>query len=104
MDSHDIPEILPAGMDAERYLEMEDHVQRVMKMNAEGKMAEPVTTDRGTLNYFCKNHDCTQNTGPYTLDYDPEETYKPPVCPACGGTQVSLGTRESVVSHFRIKT
>ncbi|MFN7160563.1 MAG: hypothetical protein ACK4NC_03045 [Candidatus Gracilibacteria bacterium] len=103
MNPQDIPEILPAGMDEERFLEMEGHVLRVMDMNEHDKMAEPIEAERGELRYFCKNKDCTQNTGPYTLDYDPETTYKAPICPACGGSQVSLGTRESIVSHFRIK-
>lgn len=103
MDPHTVPEVLPAGMDEARYLEMENDVLRIMDMNEHDLMAEPIQRNRGELRYFCKNHECTQNTGSYLLDYDPEVTYKAPVCPACGGHQVSLGTHESINSHFRIK-
>lgn len=103
MNPQDIPETLPAGMDKARFIEMEADVLRIMDMNEHDRMAEPVQGERGELRYFCKNHDCTQNTGIYVLDYDPEVTYKAPICPACGGNQVSLGTRESINAHFRIK-
>lgn len=103
MNQKDIPEVLPVGMDEARFLEMEQDVLRVLDMNEHDKMAEPITTERGELRYFCKNKECPENTGPYILDYDPETTYKVPVCPACGHTPVSIGTRESIASHFRIK-
>jgi len=103
MNTKQTPEILPVGMDEARYGQMQEEIERVLHMNEENKMVEPIQGDRGGLMYFCKNQNCTEKSGAYTPDYDPETSYTPPVCPSCGGNQVSLGTGAGISSYFHTK-
>lgn len=97
------PEILPAGMDEERFQAMQQDVERVLLMNEENKMTEALSEERGPLTYHCKNPECSVPQGFFQFTEDPEQTYVTPKCPSCGNTKVTIGTEQSISNFYHSK-